>query len=164
MPFGVLSPGHQPGGGDTVLERKNSHHCLSAFCPPATRRADNGAVLGKVSVTIAFRRSVPRPLVGLRLTIQNSFESPLPFGVLSPGHSAVVVHIVQLHNGHHCLSAFCPPATVRGRGGRERSVVGHHCLSAFCPPATIVQNQDLIGSAEGHHCLSAFCPPATGLT
>ena len=64
------------------------------------------------------------------------FESPLPFGVLSPGHHAGNRTPPEGGRSHHCLSAFCPPATSSDSRNCRTTLSGHHCLSAFCPPAT----------------------------
>ena len=86
LPFGVLSPGHNERGTENWIAVARSHHCLSAFCPPATWR-------------------------GTMLFIKQKSSSPLPFGVLSPGHTNGKWASVPCRSRHHCLSAFCPPAT-----------------------------------------------------
>ena len=89
LPFGVLSPGHK---------NEHTHHAKIQY-----------------QVTIAFRRSVPRPRSRRnRKRRRRRSRSPLPFGVLSPGHFTRYMTSSTTHNQcHHCLSAFCPPATIR---------------------------------------------------
>ena len=112
LPFGVLPPGfctlyegEGEGKGVSIafrrsapwlLENPNSPlaiwwrlHCLSAFCPLASKY--NCHQTGDAcTVSIAFRRSapwLPYKALGLPTTV---VPSPLPFGVLPPGFKSLL--------------------------------------------------------------------------
>ena len=136
LPFGVLSPGHW---------HKNSFNHRIA-----------------TSVTIAFRRSVPRPpfLAGmLRLACLNG--SPLPFGVLSPGHARRSNWTALRNSCHHCLSAFCPPATAESALDKAAKSIGSPLPFGVLSPGHALDKAAKSIGFICHHCLSAFCPPAT---
>ena len=119
-----------------------SHHCLSAFCPPATRTV-NGRRFRADRVTIAFRRSVPRPRLCYRETCYQAWKVTIAFRRSVPRPPvARDIHVEMVTICHHCLSAFCPPATRLERSRLRCRRVCHHCLSAFCPPATFIAVDD----------------------
>ena len=85
LPFGVLSPGHKTNVGYEVF-------CSWSPLPFGVLSPGH------------------RPQ-GCGCQVARS-ESPLPFGVLSPGHTERYGVVQNQDLSHHCLSAFCPPATL----------------------------------------------------
>ena len=162
LPFGVLPAGYEEAA---VNHQKAEIASPLPFgvLPAGYGRAQIGLVDGE-DVSIAFRRSARWLLNREGSHKLYALRSPLPFGVLPAGYYGVVTYyggpgVVCLH----CLSAFCPLATVAklsfASGARPRL----HCLSAFCPLATTIGPHLSTPVATRLHCLSAFCPLATML-
>ena len=115
---------------------------------------------------------------------------PLPFGVLPPAAKSVEITndtLTRARPGLHCLSAFCPPATViqqwdtlaqkwvsiafrrsaprlLGSGNRDTN---EQCPVSIAFRRSAPRLPDVpcrYGEPVENclHCLSAFCPPATG--
>ena len=149
-------------GNRTPPEGGRSHHCLSAFCPPATPEVAVRQAAISRPVTIAFRRSVPRPQVCCKVNYSDDFNVTIAFrrSVPRPQNSSCTTYAIRCPVTIAFRRSVPRPLNGLQQEG-NRGGAGHHCLSAFCPPATSYPLAGGVLAAAGHHCLSAFCPPAT---
>ena len=111
-----------------------SLHCLSAFCPPASQIKSDDR-LWRMRVSIAFRRSAPRLPKQNAWSVSRSGGVSIAFRRSAPRlpGECTAENIRELFS-LHCLSAFCPPASLHRQAKRSFSPARSPLPFGVLPP------------------------------